>query len=64
MGSGCGSGVAPVCSEAPPPLQVQLKEFVKVGDSIYEVDPTEESGFRFSRLLPFKVSAMIDRLLE
>lgn len=34
---------------------MQLKEFVKVNDSIYEVDPTQESGFRFSRLLPFKV---------
>ncbi|RVE66262.1 hypothetical protein OJAV_G00124530 [Oryzias javanicus] len=40
---------------------VQLKEFVKVGDSIYEVDPTEESGFRFSRLLPFKYSSAMQK---
>ncbi|XP_036070421.1 helicase POLQ-like isoform X2 [Oryzias melastigma] len=41
---------------------VQLKEFVKVGDSIYEVDPTEESGFRFSRLLPFKYSSAMQKV--
>lgn len=36
--------------------QVQLQEYVKLQDSIYEVDPKEENGFRFSRLLNFKVS--------
>lgn len=36
--------------------QVQLQEYVKLEDSIYEVDPKEENGFRFSRLLNFKVS--------
>uniref|UniRef100_A0A3P9HEG6 Helicase POLQ-like n=1 Tax=Oryzias latipes TaxID=8090 RepID=A0A3P9HEG6_ORYLA len=40
---------------------VQLKEFVKVNDSIYEVDPTQESGFRFSRLLPFKYSSSMQK---
>lgn len=37
-------------------LQIQLKEYVKLHDTIYEVDPTEEECFRFSRLLNFKVS--------
>lgn len=36
-------------------VQVQLKEFVKLKDTIYEVDPKEEECFRFSRLLNFKV---------
>lgn len=36
--------------------QVQLQEYVKLEDSIYEVDPKEENCFRFSRLLNFKVS--------
>lgn len=36
--------------------QVQLKEYVKLNDTIYEVDPKEENGFRFSRTLNFKVS--------
>lgn len=36
-------------------LQVQLKEYVKLRDSIYEVDPKEEHCFRFSRVLTFKV---------
>lgn len=35
--------------------QVQLREYVKLEDSIYEVDPKEENCFRFSRLLSFKV---------
>lgn len=35
--------------------QVQLQEYVKLEDSIYEVDPKEENCFRFSRLLNFKV---------
>uniref|UniRef100_A0A3Q2DDU0 Helicase POLQ-like n=1 Tax=Cyprinodon variegatus TaxID=28743 RepID=A0A3Q2DDU0_CYPVA len=33
---------------------VQLKEYVKLNDTIYEVDPKEENGFRFSRTLNFK----------
>lgn len=37
-------------------VQVQLKEYVKLKDTIYEVDPKEEDGFRFSRHLNFKVS--------
>ncbi|XP_030625638.1 helicase POLQ-like [Chanos chanos] len=36
---------------------VQLKEYVKLRDSIYEVDPQEEECFRFSRLLNFKYSS-------
>lgn len=36
-------------------MQVELKEYVKIQDSIYEVDPREEDCFRFSRLLNFKV---------
>lgn len=36
-------------------LQVELKEYVKLRDSIYEVDPKEEECFRFSRVLAFKV---------
>lgn len=35
--------------------QVQLKEYVKLRDSIYEVDPKEEQCFRFSRVLNFNV---------
>ena len=36
--------------------QVQLREYVKLQDTIYEVDPKEEECFRFSRVLNFKVS--------
>lgn len=36
-------------------FQVELKEYVKLKDIIYEVDPKEEECFRFSRLLNFKV---------
>lgn len=36
-------------------FQVELKEYVKLKDSIYEVDPKEEECFRFSRVLNFKV---------
>lgn len=35
--------------------QVQLQEYVKLQDTIYEVDPKEEECFRFSRALNFKV---------
>lgn len=38
--------------------QVQLKEYVKLRDSIYEVVPQEEECFRFSRPLNFKVSSV------
>lgn len=38
-------------------VQVELKEYVKLQDTIYEVDPKEEECFRFSRLLNFKVSS-------
>lgn len=37
-------------------LQIQLKEYVKLHDTIYEVDPKEEECFKFSRPLNFKVS--------
>lgn len=37
-------------------LQVQLKEYVKLTDSIYEVNPKEEQCFQFSRVLKFNVS--------
>lgn len=36
--------------------QIQLREYVKLQDTIYEVDPKEEECFRFSRILKFKVS--------
>lgn len=36
-------------------FQVELMEYVKLKDSIYEVEPKEEECFRFSRLLNFKV---------
>ena len=36
-------------------VQVQLKEYVKLNDTIYEVDPKEEDCFRLSRHLNFKV---------
>ncbi|XP_047425627.1 helicase POLQ-like [Mugil cephalus] len=40
---------------------VELKEFVKLNDSIYEVDPKEENCFRFSRVLNFKYSSTMLR---
>lgn len=40
---------------------VELKEFVKLNDSIYEVDLTEESGFTFSRRLSFKYSSSMQK---
>lgn len=36
-------------------FQVELKEYVKLKDSIYEVDPKEEQCLKFSRLLNYKV---------
>lgn len=36
---------------------VQLKEYVKVRDAIYEVDPREEECFKFSRPLNYKYSS-------
>ncbi|XP_029940073.1 helicase POLQ-like [Salarias fasciatus] len=40
---------------------VELKEFVKLGDSVYQVDPTEESGLSFSRQLSFKYSSSMQK---
>ncbi|TRY60899.1 hypothetical protein DNTS_035160, partial [Danionella cerebrum] len=41
---------------------VELKEYVKIKDSIYEVDPREEACFRFSRLLLFKYSSAMQKM--
>ncbi|XP_067430326.1 helicase POLQ-like isoform X2 [Thunnus thynnus] len=41
---------------------VQLKEYVKLKDTIYEVDPKEEECFRFSRLLNFKYSSAMQKI--
>lgn len=41
---------------------VQLNEYVKLKDSIYEVDPKEEHCFRFSRLLNFKYSSSMQKM--
>uniref|UniRef100_A0A1A7WDJ9 Helicase, POLQ-like n=1 Tax=Iconisemion striatum TaxID=60296 RepID=A0A1A7WDJ9_9TELE len=41
---------------------VQLREYVKLSDSIYEVDPKEENCFRFSRLLSFKYSSAMQKM--
>ncbi|XP_041825219.1 helicase POLQ-like [Melanotaenia boesemani] len=41
---------------------VQLKEFVKLNDTICEVDTKEESCFRFSRLLNFKYSSAMQKI--
>ncbi|TNN56828.1 Helicase POLQ-like [Liparis tanakae] len=40
---------------------VQLKEYVKLNDTIYEVDQTEEECFKFSRLLNFKYSSAMKK---
>ncbi|XP_028929036.1 helicase POLQ-like isoform X1 [Ornithorhynchus anatinus] len=37
--------------------QVELKEYIKINDTIYEVDDKAEAGFTFSRLLEYKYSA-------
>uniref|UniRef100_A0AAY4BS38 Helicase POLQ-like n=1 Tax=Denticeps clupeoides TaxID=299321 RepID=A0AAY4BS38_9TELE len=41
---------------------VQLKEYVKLKDTIYEVDPKEEECFKFSRLLNFKYSGSLQKM--
>ncbi|XP_013984855.2 helicase POLQ-like [Salmo salar] len=41
---------------------VELKEYVKLKDIIYEVDPKEEECFRFSRLLNFKYSSAMQKI--
>ncbi|XP_064798439.1 helicase POLQ-like [Oncorhynchus masou masou] len=41
---------------------VELKEYVKLKDSIYEVDPKEEECFRFSRVLNFKYSSAMQKI--
>lgn len=41
---------------------VELKEYVKIKDSIYEVDPKEEACFTFSRLLNFKYSSGMQKM--
>ncbi|CAB1425352.1 unnamed protein product [Pleuronectes platessa] len=41
---------------------VQLKEYVKLNDTIYEVDPKEEDCFRFSRLLNYKYSSSMQKM--
>ncbi|XP_037340893.1 helicase POLQ-like isoform X1 [Pungitius pungitius] len=41
---------------------VQLKEYVKLTDTIYEVDPTQEECFQFSRLLNFKYSSSMQKV--
>ncbi|XP_016365618.1 helicase POLQ-like [Sinocyclocheilus rhinocerous] len=38
---------------------VELKEYVKIKESIYEVNPREETCFSFSRLLDFKGSLLL-----
>ncbi|KAM4635116.1 helicase POLQ-like isoform 2-T2 [Polymixia lowei] len=48
---------------------VQLREYVKLKDSIYEMDPKEDECFRLSRLLDFKkncenVAGMICKYLK
>ncbi|XP_056288390.1 helicase POLQ-like isoform X2 [Pseudoliparis swirei] len=40
---------------------VQLKEYVKLNDTIYEVDQTEEECFKFSRVLNFKYSSAMKK---
>lgn len=40
-------------------FQVELKEYVKLKDSIYEVDSKEEQCLKFSRLLNYKVGFSI-----
>ncbi|XP_029282729.1 helicase POLQ-like isoform X2 [Cottoperca gobio] len=39
-----------------------LREYVKLQDTIYEVDPKDEECFRFSRLLNFKYSSSLQKL--
>ncbi|XP_059821307.1 helicase POLQ-like isoform X1 [Hypanus sabinus] len=41
---------------------VQLKEYVKIRDSIYEVDSKSENGFVFARLLNYKYSSAMEKI--
>lgn len=41
---------------------VQLKEYVKLKDAIYEVDPKEEECFKFSRPLNYKYSSGMQKI--
>ncbi|XP_078066017.1 helicase POLQ-like isoform X2 [Mustelus asterias] len=41
---------------------VQLKEFVKIHDSIYEVDNKSEDYFTFSRVLSYKYSSNMEKI--
>uniref|UniRef100_A0A803W4Z0 Helicase, POLQ like n=1 Tax=Ficedula albicollis TaxID=59894 RepID=A0A803W4Z0_FICAL len=40
---------------------VDLKEYIKIRDTIYAVDSKSENGFAFSRLLNFKYSSNLER---
>ncbi|NWR32429.1 HELQ Helicase, partial [Tachuris rubrigastra] len=40
---------------------VELKEYVKIRDTIYAVDSKTENGFMFSRLLNFKYSSYLEK---
>ncbi|NXD85521.1 HELQ Helicase, partial [Halcyon senegalensis] len=40
---------------------VELKEYVKIRDTIYAVDSKTENGFSFSRLLNFKYSSNLEK---
>ncbi|XP_054679456.1 helicase POLQ-like isoform X2 [Grus americana] len=40
---------------------VELKEYVKIRDTIYAVDSKTENGFKFSRLLNFKYSSNLEK---
>ncbi|NXD16704.1 HELQ Helicase, partial [Nothocercus nigrocapillus] len=40
---------------------VELKEYIKIRDAIYEVDSKAECGFTFSRLLGFKYSSNLEK---
>ncbi|NXC58085.1 HELQ Helicase, partial [Aleadryas rufinucha] len=40
---------------------VELKEYVKIRDTIYAVDSKTENGFAFSRLLNFKYSSNLEK---
>ncbi|NXI41303.1 HELQ Helicase, partial [Galbula dea] len=40
---------------------VELKEYIKIRDTIYAVDSKSESGFAFARLLKFKYSSSLEK---
>uniref|UniRef100_A0A8B9CC84 Helicase POLQ-like n=1 Tax=Anser brachyrhynchus TaxID=132585 RepID=A0A8B9CC84_9AVES len=42
-------------------FRVELKEYIKIRDTIYEVDSKAENGFTFSRLLNFKYSSNLKK---